>query len=328
MRRTLQRPWIPFPQTDCFMTATLTPLFNRDCLVNSKVVPQERLGELKDSTPLLADPVALRKQLQQDGYLYLKGIVKPQHIEAARQEVFARLAEMGELKEPAHEGIFSGVSHRDQRVSSRGEFWQSVSEGPHLRHLTHGEDMHRVMDLIMGEKSRPHDYLFLRAGVQGRSTGLHYDYPFFTRAHDQVYTVWMPIGNVPVEQGPLAIVEGSKKFKDLIDPMNGFDVALDKSRKATLSQDALSLATERNTRLLSRNFEIGDIVVFGMYTLHGAFQNHCPLQKVRLSCDVRWQPAALDVDARYFGKNPGGTTGAGYGELQGAKPLTDDWHVR
>jgi hypothetical protein len=49
---------------------------------------------------------------------------------------------------------------------------------------------------------------------------------------------------------------------------------------------------------------------------------------VRLSCDVRWQPADLPLDERYFGAHPGGTTGAGYAELVGAKPLTQEWHVR
>ena len=49
---------------------------------------------------------------------------------------------------------------------------------------------------------------------------------------------------------------------------------------------------------------------------------------MRLSCDVRWQAASLPVDERYFGADPRGTTGAGYGELVGAKPLTQEWHVR
>ena len=70
------------------------------------------------------------------------------------------------------------------------------------------------------------------------------------------------------------------------------------------------------------------VAVFGMYTLHGSLENHSPINRVRLSCDVRWQPAGLPVDERYFGADPGGTTGAGYGELVGAKPLTQEWHVR
>jgi ectoine hydroxylase-related dioxygenase (phytanoyl-CoA dioxygenase family) len=170
--------------------------------------------------------------------------------------------------------------------------------------------------------------MFLRTGARGRATGLHFDYPFFTRAHDQVYTVWLPIGDVPVTDGPLVVVEGSNHFRDLIDPMMGFDVARDNSRKATLDQDAVTLAQQRGARLLTRNFEAGDIAVFGMYTLHGSLENYSSVNRVRLSCDVRWQPLSLPLDTRYFGANPGGTTGAGYGELVGAKPLTHEWHVR
>jgi hypothetical protein len=105
-------------------------------------------------------------------------------------------------------------------------------------------------------------------------------------------------------------------------------VARDTTRKATLAQDALTLARERGTRLMTRNFEAGDVVIFGMYILHGSLENHSPLQRVRLSCDVRWQPADLPLDERYFGAHPSGTTGVGYAELIGAKPLTQEWHVR
>ena len=43
---------------------------------------------------------------------------------------------------------------------------------------------------------------------------------------------------------------------------------------------------------------------------------------------VRYQPIAEPKDSRYFGKNPGGTTGSGYGELNSARPLNEDWHIR
>ena len=65
-----------------------------------------------------------------------------------------------------------------------------------------------------------------------------------------------------------------------------------------------------------------------MTTLHGALDNHSPLGRVRLSCDVRYQPAAEPLDPRYFGADPGGTFGGGYGELNGARPLTEPWHRR
>ena len=46
------------------------------------------------------------------------------------------------------------------------------------------------------------------------------------------------------------------------------------------------------------------------------------------NADVRFKPKAMPKDPRYFGKHPTGTTGFGYGELNGAKPLDEPWHVR
>lgn len=298
------------------------------CKVMGRPVPSALIGEMPDSADLLGQPDALRQRLSADGFLYLKGVIDTDLVAAARTEVFQRLVEVGEVAEPAAEAIATGTSRRDAVVQDRGAFWKSVSEGPMLRRLSHGAAVNRILQLVVGGPVRPQDYIFLRAGAPGRATGLHFDYPFFTRAHDQVYTVWLPIGDVPVTDGPLVVVEGSHRFRDLIDPMIGFDVALDNTRKATLAQDAVSFAQQRGARLLTRNFAAGDLAVFGMYTLHGSLENHSPVNRVRLSCDVRWQPQSLPLDMRYFGPNPGGTTGAGYAELVGAKPLTQEWHVR
>ena len=56
--------------------------------------------------------------------------------------------------------------------------------------------------------------------------------------------------------------------------------------------------------------------------------NNSTVGQVRLSCDVRFQPASDPLDERYFGSDPKGTTGIGYAELNGAKPLTSSWHQR
>lgn len=298
------------------------------CMVQGQPVPEALVGEMPDSALLLDQPQALRERLADQGYLYLKGALAPDLVGPARLEVLERLHQVGEIAAPAQEAIATGTSRRAELVPDLGAFWKSVSEGAHLRALSHGPAMQRIMSLILGGPVRPHDYIFLRAGARGRATGLHFDYPFFTRAHDQICTAWLPIGDAPVSDGPLVVVEGSNRYRDLIEPMIGFDVARDQSRKATFSEDAVSFAQQRGTRLLTRNFEAGDLVVFGMYIAHGSLENHSAINRVRLSCDVRWQLASLPVDERYFGAHPTGTTGIGYGELVGAKPLTDPWHVR
>ena len=300
----------------------------QSCWVKGQPVPPELMGELTDSTALMGNPPALRARFLDDGYLFLKAILPRAAVLEARCEVFQRLVQVGEIAEPAQAGIATGASQRAEREPDLGRFWKSVSEGTRLRFISHGEAMSAIMSLVFGEPARPQDYMFLRAAIPGRATGLHFDYPFFTRAHDQVATVWLPFGDVPVSEGPLVLVEGSNRFRDLIDPMIGFDISRDNTRKADLGSSAIDFAKARGARLLTRDFEAGDIALFGMYTAHGSLDNHSDINRVRLSCDVRWQPASLPLDERYFGANPPGTTGAGYAELNGAKPLTQDWHVR
>lgn len=296
------------------------------CQVKGIEVPDALLGPMRDSSGLLDEPSALRARMEEDGFLYLRGVLDPQAVQAARIEILARLETVDEI-EPGTD-IFTGRSARAEREPDLGAFWKSVSEGPRLRSVSHGPAMSRIVAAVAGEPVVPQDYMFLRVGVAGRATGLHYDYPFFTRAHDQVWTVWLPLGEVPMERGPLVMVEGSHRFRDLIDPMIGFDVMADPSRKADLGAEAVSFARSRGTRLLTADFAPGDVAIFGMYVAHGSLDNHDGSGRVRISCDVRWQPARLPRDERYFGANPGGTTGAGYAELNGAKPLTQPWHVR
>jgi hypothetical protein len=306
-------------------TATLEP---GACWTQGRPLPDTRVGELRDSSTVATDPGALARRLADDGYVFLRGALDPDEVRAARAEVFRRLVEVGEIRPPAAEGIATGQSRRVESVADLGAFWKSVSEGAALRRVTHGPRLRELLTRVAGAPVRAHDYLFLRAAPVGRTTGLHFDYPFFARATERVYTSWVPLGDVPATDGPLVIVEGSHRFTDLHDGVRGFDVVYDTSRKAQLAADFGEFAASRDCRLLTADFRGSDVCIFGMFTLHGSLDNHSPIGRVRLSCDVRYQPAAEPTDPRYFGANPGGTTGAGYGELNGAKPLTQAWHVR
>ena len=290
-------------------------------------VPDDLLGPLRDSRDVIDDGQALRERLTDDGYLFLRGAVDADAILAARDEVFARLMEVGEIAAPAGEGIATGNSRRRELVDL-GEFWQSVSEGPLLRQVSHGRQVASIMDRVLNEPSRPHDYLFLRPGVVGRSTHLHFDLPFFARGSQRIHTVWLALNNIPLDLGPLAVVEGSHRFDDLIEPVRQVDYESSDTPYVQMLGDTVEFARERGSRLLTAAFEPGDLVVFTMTLMHGSLDNHSTENRVRLSCDVRWQPAADNLDPRYTAPNPPGTTGTGYAELNGAKPLTEDWHKR
>ena len=68
----------------------------------SKGIPVDPslVGEFNDSSALLGQPERLRERLQGDGYLLLRGVFDPAAIAAARHEIFSRLAEVGEVREP------------------------------------------------------------------------------------------------------------------------------------------------------------------------------------------------------------------------------------
>lgn len=299
-----------------------------ECHVHGTLVPHDLLAPYRDSTDLQSDSTALQQRLRDDGYVFVRGLIDTGLISDARREVFTRLSEVGEIHSPPEDGIFTGSSRRNDVGSDLGSFWQSVSEGPALRRATHGEQVTRFMGSLLGTDARGYDFIFLRPGVPGRFTFLHYDRPFFSRGTSNVVTAWTAIGDIPTTEGSLFVLENSHRFDDLIGQTEEIDYSGTSSPQVQMMDDAVAFARSRGSRFLTENFEPGDVIVFGMTTMHGAFDNVSPIGRTRLSVDVRWQPADEPVDERYFGTNPGGTTGAGYAELNGAKPLTEPWHTR
>ena len=308
-----------------------------DGITQQHTIPDELLGPLVEATSCLSAPELLRRSFADNGYVLLRDVLPQDDVLAARREVFARLAEMDEILAPVEAGIATGTSRRRERSPDLGAFWKSVSEGAALRHVTHGPRLRELTGLLFDAPARPHDYLFLRPAPAGNATNLHYDYPFFAGGASQIVTCWLPLGEIPICDGPLVVVEHSQCFDDLIAPMRAarltgdpraFAAAQDIAYQASTT-DTLAFARSRQTRLLTTHFQPGDAMIFGGFTMHGSLDNHSPLSRVRLSVDVRYQPAAdLADDPRFFGTNPLGAKGGSYGEQKAAQPLGTPWIAR
>ena len=295
---------------------------------NGELLPDALVGTLKDSSALLGKANALSERLKADGYLFLRGALPTADVLAARAEVLHRLAEVGEVAEPESAGRWSGTSRRAEIAGDLGAFWKSVTSGPRLRAVSHGGGIHRVNAEILGAEVIGQDFLYLRAGVPGNGTDLHYDYPFFARRSDAVVTCWVPLGHVPVEQGPLVLVEGSNRFSDLLEDVRALDVVANPGKRAAFETKLRPFVESRRSRLLTADFEPGDIVIMSMFVAHASLDNHTSDKSIRLSFDVRYQPKNEPIDERFFGADPIGMTGKGYAELNGAKPLGQSWHQR
>lgn len=308
-----------------------------DGISQQRSVPDELLAPLAEATSCLNNPEMLRRSFADNGYVLLRDVLARDEVLAARHEVFSRLAEVDEIQQPVEAGLPTGTSRRAEVAPDLGAFWKSVSEGSALRRVTHGSRLRELVGLLFDAPARPHDYLFLRPAPVGNATNLHYDYPFFAGGASQIVTCWLPLGEIPVCDGPLVVVENSHRFEDLTVPIRA--AALSSDPKAfALAQEAayqfsaagtLEFVRSRQTRLLTTHFQLGDVMVFGGLTMHGSLDNHSPLARVRLSVDVRYQPTSEPADdPRFFGPHPLGAKGAGYGEQKAAQPLGTPWVVR
>lgn len=297
-------------------------------LVNGLKIPPKLLGQLNEFKIEKSNHFNLKQSITKDGYIFVRNLFDKNKIKLAREEVFMRLKEVDEIEDPYQDGIYSGRSSRDKIYTNRGEFWKSVSNGKYLREITNGKVLKKIISDIFGEPSIGFDFLFLRPVANGKFTQMHCDTSFFTRTTKKVLTCWISFTNVTIDKGPLFVIENSHKFNDIKEKFDGFDVGIDKNRKASIEEHPSEFAKKRNSKILTSNFYPGDILIFGMNLIHGSFEHHSKDKNIRLTCDVRYQPIAEPKDSRYFGKNPGGTTGSGYGELNSARPLNENWHIR
>jgi hypothetical protein len=227
------------------------------------------------------DGAALRASLARDGFLYLRGMLPGPSLAAVRQVVRPVLARAGE---------------------AALDRMPEVSQHPALSAVIDGAELRGLFGRIFGEPVRSHHHRFLRATSAGVGTGAHMDAIYMGRGDiERLLTCWIALDDAPLERGPLAILRGShdlRSFAILRERYATLD--FDRDRLGDLgwySPDPLSVSERFGGCWASADFAAGDVVVFGMRTMHASLINLGP--QSRLSCDVRFQPASTAADARW-----------------------------
>jgi len=280
------------------------------------------LGELRDSGPVAGDPVALRERMAEDGYLYLRGYLDRDAVLAARAEITRRLAELGQL-EPGTDPA-DAVS----RPGAAGASFEELVRGNAPLHgLLYGARMLGLYERLLGGAVRHYDFTWFRAVPGGgRGTYPHCDVVYMGRGTRDLYTAWVPIGDVPLEVGGLMILEQSHRQADRIRAYLDRDVDayctnrpdaadIEAGRKlwqnwdGRLSSNPVTLRSKLGGRWLTTGFRAGDVLTFGMATIHASLDNQS--DRFRLSSDSRYQRASDPIDERWVGAHPVGHGRAG-----------------
>ncbi|MDQ2713780.1 MAG: phytanoyl-CoA dioxygenase family protein [Chloroflexota bacterium] len=247
----------------------------------------ERLGWLEPTDAGL--PLAqLREKYWQNGYLWLKGFFE-QHVILDFRTYFI-------------ESLFSGSKTFFEIISSQEyeDFCTMTRLWTFFQEFLEGQPYLHKRKIIR----------FTHPG-ESHCTGGHYDLIYLRGGADSFSTSWIPLGDTPVEMGGLIYLEHSDalgrrleaefRVKNAHLPPEERISAYNRNMRegGWVSTNLVEMADRFNSRWLIANYEAGDMVIHSPYMIHAATQNHDPLERIRLSTDIRFQRLADDIDPRW-----------------------------
>ena len=288
------------------------------------------LGTLRCSDDASGNYAALRQRMQEDGYLFMPGLLDREAVLEARHEVARRLAEAGLLDptRPVEECIAAAGAEV-------GFMAEVARDNPQLDAVLYAGPMMDFYRGFLGGPVRHFDYTWFRTKSPGpNATQPHYDVVYMGRGTHQLYTSWTPLSDIPMSMGGLMVLENSHRQQELIATYGQQDVDLycenDPDSSALVadaraaardlsgeergrvqwqsptfgsySEDADATRRELGGRWLTAEYRMGDLLVFSMYTMHASADNHS--DQIRLSSDSRYQLASEPVDERWIGEDP------------------------
>ena len=290
---------------------------------NQGRVPQPQLGWLRP-TPADASVEEMRRRLDQDDYLFVKGLIPRAEVLQMRAHYFSQYAGTALLdpskpfvdgvfnpSEPAsaHRGIGGGDTEGDDLERLRGAHttpdYLSFLKIPQLRQM--------VRDLMGWDEEVLLQRTMLRHNVPGgEGTGVHYD-KLFLRGGDAFFlTAWVPIGDIKPTGGGLIYLENSAKLGQAIEDdftrraedftpeekISAFNVNMTSigilSNHPQEFEEAHRHIAERaglagkEYKWLIANYEAGDVVFHHPCSVHASCSNEDPEGRIRLSSDLRF----------------------------------------
>lgn len=258
-----------------------------------------RLGELHPTpTAERTDRDALWRRLQEQGYLFLPGLLDPDPLWAFRAFYFESLRGCGLWDEsrPAVDGS-AAVTPVDQ-AALRHALFGTVIPSPQYQALCAQPVLQSWFAWFLADEVHLHRRKILRHtrpgenGI-GTATQAHYDLVYLREGTDRLLSAWFPLGDCPVELGGLTYLEGSHH------QIMAEEAAGQHRRAAWITADLPAMAEQYDSRWLLADYAAGDVVVHSAHLVHAATDNVAADGTMRLSTDIRYQRSRDPVDWRW-----------------------------
>jgi ectoine hydroxylase-related dioxygenase (phytanoyl-CoA dioxygenase family) len=235
---------------------------------------------------------ALRARMDEQGYLFFRGLVPADEVLAVRRDVLECCADAGWLD--ASRDVMDGVVAPGVEPTSEGHPEYMKVYKRVLKQLPRFQDFPERPALVaVARQLLSTDDVLVHPRRIGRltfpnnpdaTTPAHQDH-FYIRGTVETYSCWTPLGECPMDLGGLAVLPGSHKggFREHTETfpaaVGGRGVPVDEAAAEWHASD----------------FGLGDTLFFHAYTVHKALPNRTT-DRLRVSTDNRYQRRGDDID--------------------------------
>jgi hypothetical protein len=241
------------------------------------------VDELSSSNALLGQPDALRRRLAEDGYLFFRGLLPAAEMRAAADGVVTALRQGGWIQA-------NGLASADRRALNTRDAlgdpaFRAAITSRAFNRIPYLAELRGTIRTILGPAAFSYPSKVLRATYPEHPPGVargryvHQDYG--VSGVQDMLTTWVPLTDIPVRRGGLAVRPGSHLGPPL--------------RPHVLRPRERGWSTT--------DYRAGDALVFHCLTSHAALPNR--EASLRLSGDFRWQCPDQPVPAHLV-LGPGG----------------------
>lgn len=241
----------------------------------------------------------LRQAYRERGFLFLRGLLDRDRVLALRRRYF-------EMFDPAllrpgtspEDGLYSGhwpdglpphgTEGHPAYLLVRSASFQNFADSEELRSLSETLLDGPVVRLLRAP---------LRHFIKGRpcASRAHIDFTYLDGGREDVVTLWISIGDCPIEAGGLVYLEHSSDLdldalRDAMPRDRGWD-------RRPITHDLKALSDRTGRRWQFADIRAGDVLLHSPFVVHASLNTMTDL--MRVSVDIRYALAHGGVDARW-----------------------------
>ncbi len=253
------------------------------------MLPEERrVSPFDESSKLLAEPGALRSAAADQGYLHFRALLPDSLLAPVRAFTREAFAKFGWIHADSdNPPIIKAIP--DAKLSGRGwddrdwvQFQLHFCKHPEFLALAEAPLVMEILEAIMGEPAWLASMNFCWIQLPGcpEQTTLPHQDEWYLPHCDSMWTLWVPLVDMPFEVGPLGVVPGSQRrsVKDHFTAFSGLQV-------------------EPKVDWASNEVGAGDVVFFSSRTIHCAWSNVSPTL-AQVSAEIRYEPRSVGKDSK------------------------------